>query len=100
MKENILQKIVRTKQGELEKLRKRYGDISKKPDQKKRSGFKKNFTGIKRVKIIAEIKPASPSEGVIFDPTEKKIKEIASLYAKYPIGAVSVLTDQEFFHGA
>lgn len=48
--------------------------------------------------IIAEVKKASPSKGVLrqdFDPLH-----IASVYAESGVAGISVLTDKEFFRGS
>lgn len=58
------------------------------------------FNAIKRrgeLSIIAEVKKASPSKGLIradFDPAE-----IARQYAKAGVQAISVLTERDFFQG-
>lgn len=50
-----------------------------------------------KIKLIAEIKKASPSKGIIrknFDPAE-----IAVIYGKKQANAISIITEQDFFQG-
>ena len=50
------------------------------------------------IRLIAELKKASPSKGMIrpvFDPSE-----IASLYERKHVSAISVLTEEDFFQGS
>lgn len=50
-----------------------------------------------KIKLIAEIKKASPAEGVIceiFDPVS-----IAKIYEESKVCAISILTDEKFFQG-
>lgn len=59
--------------------------------------FKGAITGGEKIKLIAEIKKASPSKGIIrknFDPVR-----IAAVYEEKPVSAISVLTEEDFFHG-
>ena len=51
-----------------------------------------------RLGIIAEVKKASPSKGLIRDPF--KPLEIAQAYQSADVQALSVLTETEFFQGA
>ena len=65
----------------------------------------RDFTGAIRAKIaaglpavIAEIKKASPSKGVL--SADFKPAEIAASYAKHGAACLSVLTDAQFFQGS
>src|SRR5512142_1964257 len=62
-----------------------------------RRGFARALSGSGR-RIVAEVKKASPSKGVIresFDPVA-----IARDYARHGASAISVLTEEEFFQGS
>ena len=61
-------------------------------------GFARSLSDFKGVAIIAEVKKASPSKGVIcehFHPTE-----IAANYHRQGAQAISMLTDVDFFQGS
>ncbi|MBP6339543.1 MAG: indole-3-glycerol phosphate synthase TrpC [Vitreoscilla sp.] len=67
-------------------------------------GGQRDFVGALRAKIaagqagvIAEVKKASPSKGVICDPFVPA--EISASYAHHGAACLSVLTDQQFFQG-
>jgi len=99
---NILEEIVWHKDIEIKNFKKIISleDLIKKIDQLPAT---KDFcTSILRSKIkpgvIAEIKKASPSKGVIredFNP-----EEIASCYERSGASCISVLTDKRFFQGS
>jgi indole-3-glycerol phosphate synthase len=60
-------------------------------------GFMQALVNSAEIAVIAEVKKASPSKGVIcpeFDP-----KAIASSYEEVGAEAISVLTDEKFFQG-
>lgn len=97
---SILNRIVEHKRREIEE-RKRLFNIKNLIEEAYRLktpyDFKRAITG-PGVNIIAEVKKASPSKGVIredFDPVE-----IARAYERGGARAISVLTDKAFFQGS
>ncbi len=50
------------------------------------------------VKLIAEVKKASPSKGLIRD--DFKLPDIISVYDRKPVSAISVLTEERYFSGS
>lgn len=59
--------------------------------------FRTAITRGNDLRVIAEVKKASPSKGIIredFEPVS-----IAASYAEHGAGAISVLTDEQFFKG-
>ena len=103
MPENILEKIIKNKTEKIENLKKTIKSESLNDLIKTNSTFV-NFKGkiednIKENKfsIIAEIKKASPSAGVIirdYNPVE-----IAKIYNENNVTCLSVLTEEDFFLG-
>jgi indole-3-glycerol phosphate synthase len=91
----ILARIVDRKREELARDSARLGELEKLADR--RSIFRDFKAALKRPAIIAEIKKASPSKGVLcedFDPAS-----IARKYQQGGAAALSVLTDRDFFQG-
>ena len=95
---SVLDQIIVRKRAELvaERTLVKQEDLEKKRRPARR-GFRKALLA-KQPAVIAEIKKASPSAGLIaenFDPVE-----IASLYEQAGAVALSVLTDKQFFQGS
>jgi len=100
---DILQKIIDVKREEIAQASKRKPLPEMRADAESRV-LTRDFVGAMRAKIaagqaavIAEIKKASPSKGVIradFIPAD-----IAQSYAEYGAACLSVLTDKQFFQG-
>lgn len=101
---DILQKIVAVKRDEISLARRRRDLPSLRRDAESLGG-QRDFVGAVRAKIaagragvIAEVKKASPSKGVLreaFDPAG-----IAESYAEHGAACLSVLTDRQFFQGS
>ena len=100
---DILQKILAVKAGEIARAKAQVGDAAMRRSAQA-AGKPRDFAGSLRSKIaagvpavIAEIKKASPSKGLLrerFDPVA-----IARSYAGHGAACLSVLTDQQFFQG-
>lgn len=97
--EDILQRIVRTKRGEVEALRRRASELRERAEAASPArDFEGSLKRGKHVAVIAEIKRRSPGAGPIrtdLDPL--------GLGARYELGgatALSVLTDTEYFGGS
>jgi len=101
---DILNKIIAVKRQEIEEAINRKPLAAMRKDAESRV-LTRDFVGALRAKIaagkpavIAEIKKASPSKGVLradFIPAD-----IAQSYAEFGASCLSVLTDQQFFQGS
>ena len=101
MAENVLEKIINIKSEKILELKKTISLETLKESIKKNSSYvdfkdtiKKNVEN-KKFSIIAEIKKASPSAGIIikdYDPVK-----IANMYKSNKATCLSVLTEEDFF---
>ena len=103
--ENILTKICNTKKDEIVEQQKNYSkdffieSFSQQPSTNKFLFQEKILSDIKNkgLAIIAEIKKASPSKGIISQNFD--VKKIASSYTINGASCLSVLTDKQYFMG-
>jgi len=96
---NRLEEILRTKREEIERLQPRRDELHR--AALLRNDVRGFASALQReggkLALVAEVKKASPSAGVIvesFDPVA-----IARNYARAGVEAISVLTDEQFFQG-
>ncbi len=101
---DVLRRIVEVKHEEVS-LGRRRRDLASLRNQAEGHSDVRDFTGALRSKVdagaaavIAEIKKASPSKGVLRERFEPAA--IAESYAEHGAAALSVLTDAPFFQGA
>ena len=96
----ILDKILQQKKIELDKEKIEFPIeiLTKNLDHFPRRDFKKAISQKDKINIIAEIKQASPSRGLIFS-SDFYPDEIAKIYEKNNVSAISILTEKEFFKG-
>ena len=103
MPENVLERIIQKKKGKLENLKKNISQdsLEKLIDTNKTFiNFKEkieNNINESKFSIIAEIKKASPSAGIIIDNYDPV--EIANVYNNNKVTCLSVLTEEDFFLG-
>ena len=103
MSENILEKIIKTKIEKIDVLKKslKIDSLKNKIDENKSFiDFKEkieNNINNDKISIIAEIKKASPSAGIIIDDYDPV--NIAQIYSDNKVTCLSVLTEEEFFLG-
>ena len=102
---DILQRIVAVKRQEVAALLARQSMASLRADAESRRDDRRDFVGAMRAAIaagrsavIAEIKKASPSKGLLRDPFVPA--QIALSYARHGAACLSVLTDESFFQGS
>ena len=93
----LLDKIIAEKKIEVRDLKQQGLSTEERSDDLVISDFKKAISNHGQINLIAEIKYASPSQGII----RQFLDPIAIGYIYYSVGAVaiSLLTDQKFFSG-
>lgn len=99
----ILTKIIEKKRKEIENSKRKISQeelvssVESLKSHRKHHFFKSSISKPHKINLIAEVKKASPSAGLIrkdFDPVK-----IASTYEANGVSAISVLTDEKFFQG-
>ena len=103
MSENILEKIIKNKRNKIDILKKSISINELDEKIKQRNKFinfkekiKKNIS-LNKTSIIAEIKKATPSAGIIVEAYNPI--EIAKIYQQNKATCLSILTEEDFFLG-
>ncbi len=95
--DDILRRIVAVKHEELAQLQPQAASLRREAETADAPrGFARALLG-RQPAVIAEVKKASPSKGVLRDPFEPAA--IARSYAEHGAACLSVLTDERFFQG-
>ena len=103
MPENVLEKIIKNKIDKINILKKTVSlnDLSERINENKSFiNFKdkiQNNINDNKISLVAEIKKASPSAGIIIENYNPI--EIAKIYTKNKATCLSILTEQDFFLG-
>jgi indole-3-glycerol phosphate synthase len=96
---NRLEEILLAKRDEIEQLKPRLAELDR--QAKERTDFRDFRAALEssgeKLSVVAEIKKASPSAGVIAESFDSV--EIAKNYERAGANAISVLTDKKFFQG-
>ena len=96
----ILERIIAAKQAEIAAAKKKFS-LRELEEKSRSSAGVRDFVGALRAKrpaVIAEVKKASPSRGVL--RPDYRPAEIARSYERAGAACLSVLTDREFFQGS
>jgi indole-3-glycerol phosphate synthase len=96
---DILSRIVEQKRAGLGAVRARLAELERRAEARmaSRRDFRAALAG-RSPAVIAEIKKASPSKGTLASAVEPAA--VARAYERGGAAALSVLTDEEFFHGS
>ena len=94
---DLLTEIIAEKKKEVRRLSYKKGDIAKEKPPFPIRDFRSAISGPGRINLIAEIKFASPSAGIIHRKADPL--KIGRIYEEAGAAAISFLTDKRFFRG-